>query len=81
MSSLITFICILIISIFVYSYISMYNLNKCKIKNNYISIQNNRNKDILKLIEAKNKRKLIKYPKIFNSNTNDLLLNSGNLYF
>ncbi len=77
MSSLITLLCIIILCIFTYGYISMYNLNKCKIRKYNIDKED----EITKLIKIKNDqyKDTINNPNVFNIETEYLLLNNNNL--
>lgn len=77
MRSLITLLCIIILCVFTYGYISMYNLNKCKI----IKYNINKADEITKLIEIKNDqyKDTINNPKVFDIETEYLLSNNNNL--
>lgn len=77
MSSLITLLCIIILCIFTYGYISMYNLNKCKIRKYNIK----KGDEITKLIKVKNDqyKDTINNPNVFDIEAEYLLSNNNNL--
>ena len=77
MSSLITLLYIIILCVFTYGYVSMYNFNKCKIIKYNIKEEN----EITKLQEIKNDqyKDTINNPNIFDIETEYLLSNNNNL--
>lgn len=77
MSSLITLLFIIILCVFTYGYISMYNLNKCKIRKYNIK----KTDEITKLIEIKNDqyKDTINIPNVFDIEAEYLLSNNNNL--
>jgi len=77
MSSLITLLFIIILCVFTYGYISMYNSNKCKI----IKYNIEKTDEITKLIEIKNDqyKDTINNPNVIDIETEYLLSNNNNL--
>ena len=77
MSSLITLLFIIILCVFTYGYISIYNSNKCKI----IKYNIKKEDEITKLIEIKNDqyKDTINIPNVLDIETEYLLSNNNNL--
>ena len=83
MDSLITILFIIILCIFAYAYISMYNLKKCKNMkyNNNLKYNNTKDDEIKEFIKQKNEyiKDDLNFPKIFNSEINSILSLNNNL--